>query len=73
MFSVLASSKEPIMVLPHGQTGLRMRPSRQELSDTFNSEDEFVAAEFILRNGRLITPSNMKERGDLRRSSTTGM
>jgi ribosome maturation protein Sdo1 len=54
IIDVLASSKDPILSLQHGQTGMKMRPSRQELAEFFGTEDAFTAAEFILRNGKLI-------------------
>lgn len=60
LIEVLASSKDPIDVIQHGQTGLRSKPSKQELSEHFNTEDSFKAAEFILAHGKLCKQSEMK-------------
>lgn len=67
LVDVLSSSKDPIMVLPHGQTGLRGHPSKQELAEAFGTEDAFQAAEFILRNGRMVAPS---KNGDMKNASS---
>lgn len=61
LVNVLASSKDPVQVLPHGQTGIRHKPSKQELADHCGSEDPFKAAEFILRHGKLNKHAGMKE------------
>lgn len=60
LIQVLASSKDPVHVIPHGQTGLRSTPSKQELAEHFNTEDPFKAAEFILSNGKLCKQGEMK-------------
>ena len=60
LISVLASSKDPVAVINHGQNGLRSKPSKQELADNLGSEDSFVAAEFILKHGKLCKPGDMK-------------
>ena len=60
LVDVLASSKDPVAVIPHGQTGLRTKPSKQELVDNLGSEDPFKAAEFVLRNGKLCKLSEIK-------------
>ena len=52
LVDVLASAKDPIMACQHGQTGLKTRPSKQELAEFFNTEDAYTAAEFILQNGK---------------------
>lgn len=61
LVEILASSKDPVQVIPHGQTGIRTKPSKQELADNFGTEDSFKAAEFILRHGTLNKTSGMKE------------
>jgi ribosome maturation protein Sdo1 len=60
LVEVLASSKDPVAVISHGQTGLRTKPSKQELSDNLGSEDPFKAAEFVLLHGKLCKLSDMK-------------
>lgn len=60
LVEVLASSKDPIAVVAHGQTGLRSKPSKQELADHLGSEDPFKAAEFILLKGKLCKHAEMK-------------
>ncbi len=55
------------MVLPHGQTGIRSRPSKQEMADALGSEDSFQAAEFVLRHGKLVTPT---KNGDMKNASS---
>lgn len=60
LVDVLASSKDPVAVIPHGQTGLRTKPSKQELADNLGSDDPFKAAEFVLLNGKLCKLSDMK-------------
>lgn len=60
LIDVLASSKDPVTVISHGQTGLRTKPSKQELADNLGSEDSFIAAEFILLHGKLCKSSDIK-------------
>lgn len=60
LVEVLASSKDPVSLINHGQTGLRCKPSKQELADNLGSDDPFLAAEFILRHGKLCKVSDMK-------------
>ena len=60
LVDVLASSKDPVAVMPHGQTGLRSKPSKQELADNLGSDDPFKAAEFVLLHGKLCKLSGMK-------------
>ena len=60
LIDVLASSKDPVTLFNHGQTGVRFKPSKQELVDHFGSDDPFKAAEFILMHGKLCKPSDMK-------------
>lgn len=60
LISVLASSKDPVAVLAHGQTGLRSKPSKQELADHLGSEDAFQAAAFVLSHGKLCKHAEMK-------------
>lgn len=60
LIDVLASSKDPVAVLQRGQTGLRAKPSKQELADNLGSDDPFKAAEFVLLNGKLCKLSDMK-------------
>lgn len=60
LVDVLASSKDPVAVIGHGQTGLRTKPSKQELADNLGSEDPFKAAEFVLLKGKLCKLSEMK-------------
>jgi hypothetical protein len=67
LVDVLASSKDPIMVLPHGQTGIRTHPSKQEMADALGSEDAFEAAEFVLKQGKLVTPTRS---GDMKGASS---
>lgn len=55
------------MVVAHGQTGLRSHPSKQELADALGTEDPFLAAEFVLKNGKIVTPS---KGGDLKNASS---
>ena len=65
LIDVLASSKDPVAVISHGQTGLRTKPSKQELVDNLGSEDAFKAAEFVLHNGKLCKLSDMKTSNNL--------
>lgn len=60
LVEVLSSSKDPVAVLANGQTGLRHKPSKQELADHLGSEDPFKAAEFVLNNGKLCKHAEMK-------------
>lgn len=60
LVNVLASSKDPVTLINHGQTGLRGKPSKQELADNLGSEDPFLAAEFVLKHGKLCKPGDMK-------------
>lgn len=67
LVDILASSKDPVLVLPHGQTGIRSHPSKQELAEALGSEDAFEAARFVLQHGRVVTPS---KNGDLKNASS---
>lgn len=60
LVEVLASSKDPVAVITHGQTGLRSKPSKQELADNLGSEDPFEAAVFVLNHGKLCKQSDLK-------------
>ena len=60
LFDVLAGSKDPISVMTHGHSGLRSKPSKQELSDHLGSEDPFQAALFVLSHGKLGKHQEMK-------------
>lgn len=60
LIDVLASSKDPVGVINHGQTGLRCKPSKQELFDNLGSEDSFMAAEFVLKHGKLCKSGDIK-------------
>lgn len=60
LIEVLASSKDPISVLTHGQTGFRSNPSKQQLFDYLGSEDPFEAATFVLNHGKLFKHSAIK-------------
>lgn len=60
LINVLASSKDPVAVMTHGQTGLRSKPSKQELADNLGSEDPFHAAAFVLSHGKLCKHAEIK-------------
>lgn len=62
LVEVLASSKDPVALINHGQTGLRCKPSKQELADHLGTDDSFLAAEFILKHGKLCKVSEMKNK-----------
>ena len=63
LVDVLASSKDPVSIISHGQTGLRAKPPKQELVDNLGTDDPFKAAEFVLLNGKLCKLSAMKMEG----------
>ena len=54
-----SSSKDPVTLINHGQTGLRGNHPR-ELANNLGSEDAFLSAEFVLKHGKLCKPGDMK-------------
>ncbi len=63
---ILANNpKDAVWVLTHGQTGLKKKPSKQELFDFLDGSENYDDAVcFILKNGKLMNPT---QNGDIKK------